>query len=68
MTVRALRDLDMPLEEIKGVLGGSPEDAAGLRDLLAACLDEPTVQADRLQQLIYDDEMVPALPICKAAK
>ncbi|NJP48356.1 MerR family transcriptional regulator [Actinacidiphila epipremni] len=50
--VRALRDLDMSLEEIKGVLGASPEDVAGMRRLLAAQLDELTAQADRLQRLI----------------
>lgn len=53
--VRALRHLGMPLEEIKGVLGGSSQDLAGLagmRGLLTAQLDELTAQADRLQQLI----------------
>ena len=50
--VRALRELAMPLEEIGDVLGGSPEDLAGVRLLLAAHLDELTAQADRLRQLI----------------
>lgn len=50
--VRALRDLNMSLEEIKGVLGASLEDLTGLRGLLTAQLDELTAQAERLQQLI----------------
>lgn len=44
--VRALRDLAMPLDEIRGVLGASPQDMVGMRSLLASHLDELTAQAD----------------------
>lgn len=50
--VRALRDLGMPLEDIKGALGATSEDLAGMRGLLAAQLDDLTAQADRLRRLI----------------
>ncbi|MEO3927031.1 MerR family transcriptional regulator [Micromonosporaceae bacterium B7E4] len=50
--IRALRGLGLSLEEIAGVLAGSADDLAAMRDLLTAQLRGLAAQAVRLDQLI----------------
>ncbi|MFT3832434.1 MAG: MerR family transcriptional regulator [Micropruina sp.] len=50
--VCALRALGVPLEQIKGVLGASSEDLAGMHGLLVAQLGLLTAQADTVERLI----------------
>lgn len=49
--VRALRSLGLSLEEIAGVLGGSTEDLAAMREVLAAQLHVLEAEAVRHRQL-----------------